>query len=175
MKLDDETQQAIRLAVESHRYCIHDSAVLCHALILSELGMRRGYPVAEEEIEACGFFIADVTLENLILKGLIEVSGVSEDGDMLVGLTEAGYTAIEDEEKEGESMALEDLVAEWNWDFDPYDQQTLDFATNEMVGFLREMEPDYLVDLLRPFVERKIFEDLMLKTLREEDEEDGID
>lgn len=96
MKLDDETQDAVRLAIDSHRACAHDSAMLCHALILSELAMRRGYPVtSDEELEACGYFIADVTLENLILKGYVEVAGVSEEGELMVGLTEAGMSAVE--------------------------------------------------------------------------------
>lgn len=95
MKLDDESQEAIRLALKSHRGCVHEDAVLCHALILSELAMRRGYPViSDEELEACGHFIADVTLENLILKGYVEVAGVSDEGELMVGLTEMGRSHI---------------------------------------------------------------------------------
>lgn len=100
MKLDDTTQECIRAAIASHRACVHEDPVLCHALILSELAMRRGYPAnSDEELEACGHYIADVTLENLILKGYVEVAGVSEDGELLVGLTEAGMSAVEDIEK----------------------------------------------------------------------------
>lgn len=96
MDLDEESKDNIRLAIESHNHCVHDY-VLCQALILTELVMRRGYPIAsDEELEACGFFIADVTLENLILKGYVEMAGVSEDGDMVVGLTKDGKLAIEE-------------------------------------------------------------------------------
>ena len=96
MKLDELTQESIRLALESHRYCIHEDAVLCHALVLSEVAMRRGYSItSDEELEACGHFIADVTLEGLILQGLISVAGVDENGEMMVELTEAGHAAAE--------------------------------------------------------------------------------
>lgn len=101
MKLDEETQQNLRLALKSHRGCFHEDAVLCHALILSELAMRRGYPVtSDEELESCGYFIADVTLEGLILKGLVEVVGVDEEGELLVGLTKDGHTAVEENKLE---------------------------------------------------------------------------
>lgn len=91
MELDEDTKDYLRLGIESHRHCVHKNPTYCHMLILAELAMRRGYPVStQEEIDACGHFIADAVLESLILKGLVEMSGMSEDGQMLVGLTEAG-------------------------------------------------------------------------------------
>lgn len=113
MTLDEETKENIRVAILSHAHCVHESAVLCHALILSELEFRRGYSVSsEEELEACGIFIADVTLENLILKGFVEVAGVSEEGEIMVGLTEAGYMVtdqikqqIDEERKESDGTS----------------------------------------------------------------------
>ncbi len=91
MELNEATQDILRLALDSHQYCRHQDPALCHALITVELGLRRGYPVSlDEELEACGKFIADAVLESLILKGMVETVGISEDGDFLLGLTEAG-------------------------------------------------------------------------------------
>lgn len=70
-------------------------------------------------------------------------------------------------------MTLEELVTEWNWDFDPYNQQNLNFAVNEMASFLEEQESGYLVQILRPFIEQKIVQDLVLRILKDEEEENG--
>ena len=103
MILDDATQDYIRLALQSHQTCAHETSVLCHALILAEAELRRGYPIeSDEEVEACAFFIADATLESLLLKGLIEVEGLSESGEFTIGLTEAGYHAVEEVQKREE-------------------------------------------------------------------------
>lgn len=67
-------------------------------------------------------------------------------------------------------MTIEELVTEWNWDFDPDDPKDLDYAVNEMIGFLEEQEPEYLVQLLRPLVQLAIVEDLTRRI--ENDEED---
>lgn len=91
MELDNKTKDNLRLALESHIHCRHENPTYCHMLILAELAMRRGYPViSDEELDACGGFIADAVLESLILKGMVEVMGVTEDGDFTLGLTEAG-------------------------------------------------------------------------------------
>lgn len=106
MALDEETKENLRLGIESHRHCAHKDPTFCHMLILAELAMRRGYPVtSDEELEECGHFIADAVLESLILKGLVEMSGMSEDGQMMVGLTEAGMEIAHNkfEEKENGS------------------------------------------------------------------------
>lgn len=44
----------------------------------------------EELVRSCFNFIADEVLNNLILKGAMEVKGVDENGELTFGLTE-GY------------------------------------------------------------------------------------
>jgi hypothetical protein len=96
MILDDETQENLRLALQSHQFCVHHGAAMCHMLILAELAIRRGYPVtSDEELEACGHFIADEVLQSLILKGFVSMDGVDENGQIMMGLTEAGRNRYE--------------------------------------------------------------------------------
>jgi hypothetical protein len=93
-QLDDETKELVKHALESHRHCVHNDPELCKVLILSEVALYRGEPPSNEEIIAIGYFLADTILEQLILKGMVEVSGISEDGDFMVALTEQGRAAI---------------------------------------------------------------------------------
>lgn len=100
MELDQETKDTLRLALDSHQYCGHDDPSICHMLIIAELSIRRGFPVtSDEELDACGY-IADAVLESLILKGYVETTGLTEDGDFTLGLTEAGYEMEEIIKKE---------------------------------------------------------------------------
>lgn len=57
-------------------------------------------------------------------------------------------------------MNLKELISEWNWDFDPSDQKSLEFATNEIAGYLVEQEAAYIVDLLLPTISDLIVSDL---------------
>jgi len=57
-------------------------------------------------------------------------------------------------------MNLKELVAEWNWDFDPSDQKTLNFAIDEMVGYLVEQDAAYIVSLFLPTLSEAIVSDL---------------
>lgn len=92
MVLSDDTQAALRVAILSHQTCVHEDPVLCHMLIIAELAMREGRAINDDdEIDAIGHFIADAVLESLVLKGMVEVTGLDENGGFMVGLTEAGW------------------------------------------------------------------------------------
>lgn len=54
------------------------------------------------------------------------------------------------------------LVSEWNWDFDPTDESTLDYAEEEIASFMMDNQDDtpWLVDYLRPYIRQCIIEDL---------------
>lgn len=104
MNLTDETKEDLRLAIASHQYCIHDEPAFCHMLIIAELAMRQGRAVHDdEEIDAIGHFIADAVLESLILKGMVEVAGVDENGELMVGLTNAGHEYTENKYREDDN------------------------------------------------------------------------
>lgn len=96
MTLSDADKDLIRLALESHNHCVHDSE-LCYTLIMVEFEIRRGVGLDDEEIEAARLFLTDQIVEGLILKGVIEVSGIdAETGEFYIGLTEAGEQAYEE-------------------------------------------------------------------------------
>lgn len=57
-------------------------------------------------------------------------------------------------------MNLKELIAEWNWDFDHNDQKNLEFAINEIAGYLIEQDVAYIVDLLIPTISEMIISDL---------------
>lgn len=90
MQVDETTKAFIRKAMESHKSCDHiGEPEMCHMLILGEAAIRRGYAIEdEEELDACGRYIADYVLESLILKGVVEPFGVDEEGRMTVRVTE---------------------------------------------------------------------------------------
>jgi len=103
VELNEITKDALRLSLESHRYCNHETSGLCHALILFETALRRGETIIDDdEIEACGKYVADCVLEGLILKGVMEVTGVDDNGNFFVGLTEEGELAFEEARKQTE-------------------------------------------------------------------------
>lgn len=94
MELTIETKTALRVAIASHQTCVHENPVFCHMLIISELAMRQGRTINDDdEIDAIGHFIADAVLESLMLKGLVEVAGLDENGGFMVGLTQEGWEA----------------------------------------------------------------------------------
>lgn len=96
MTLNQEIKDLIRLALDSHVGCAHNTAELCYALTLVEVGLRRENPLSDEEYEASRPFIADCILEKLILRGLIEPVGIdNETGDFYLGLTSAGEAVYE--------------------------------------------------------------------------------
>lgn len=97
MNLDDTTKELLRTTHDQHRDCGHKNAGYCITEILDIVGNLRGLPIdSDEEFEACSNFIADAVLEGLILKGLIEISGLTEDGEYLIGLTEDGEKITQD-------------------------------------------------------------------------------
>lgn len=57
-------------------------------------------------------------------------------------------------------MNLKELIAEWNWDFDPSDQKSLEFAINEIAGYLVEQDAAYIVDILIHTISEMIVSDL---------------
>lgn len=93
--LSEEHQELIRQALESHKNCAHDDAQLCFTLTLLEVELRMDGYLTEEEIEASRTFIADYILESLILKGIIEPTGITDEGEFYLGLTDAGEEAYE--------------------------------------------------------------------------------
>lgn len=96
MTLSDKDKDLIRLSLESHNHCIHE-AELCYTLILIEFELRRGEGLNDEEIELARNFLADQVIENLVLKGVVEVTGIdSETGEFYIGLTETGEQAYEE-------------------------------------------------------------------------------
>lgn len=66
-------------------------------------------------------------------------------------------------------MNLQELILEWNWDFDPSDQKSLSFAVNEMMGYLNEQDVDYVTELLRPFISEGIVRDQEAKIALDEE------
>lgn len=94
--LSEEHQELIRIALESHKNCAHEEAQLCFALTLLEVELRMDGYLNEEEIEASRTFISDYILESLILKGIIEPTGITEEGDFYLGLTDAGEEAYDE-------------------------------------------------------------------------------
>lgn len=97
MELSGETKDDLRLALASHQTCIHEDPAYCHMLIIAELALRQRRQIADnEEIDAIGHFIADAVLESLMLKGMIEVAGLDENGEFMIGLTEAGHEYTRD-------------------------------------------------------------------------------
>lgn len=103
MAIDETLKEYIRKALSSHESCAHNDASMCYSLVLCEVEMLLGRLLEEEEIEQCRNVIADTVLEGLILKGMVEVTGISEDGEFMVGLTETGeesYNEIREEREE---------------------------------------------------------------------------
>lgn len=91
MELSEETKQLLTEALRSHESCVHTDPSLCNMLILAEVSMVRGDAVTtEEEMEACGHFLTNQVLESLLLKGIVEPVGISDDGEFFLGLTAAG-------------------------------------------------------------------------------------
>lgn len=96
MILSDVDKDLIRLSIESHNHCLHD-AELCFTLILIEFELRRGEGLTDDEIDAAKTFVADAVVEGLVLKGMVEVTGIdSETGEFYIGLTETGEQAYEE-------------------------------------------------------------------------------
>lgn len=88
MTLDQDTKDYLRQALLSHETCAHGDNTLCFVLMLSEASIRRGRPIQDdEEVDECGGFLADCVLESLILKGVVEVDGMTENGDFVLGFT----------------------------------------------------------------------------------------
>lgn len=107
MTLDDITKELLRSALESHTSCAHSDPQICNYLILTEAALIRERDFEEdEELVSAQHFLADCVLEGLILKGLIQVEGMTEDGEFLIGLTDEGKIAEEeirnDDSKESE-------------------------------------------------------------------------
>ena len=114
MKLTDQDKEYVALALESHRTCVHEKPHLCSILIVTEVELRRGKAIeSDEEFEAMGHCIADLLLESLILKGLVETVGVTEDGEFLIGLTPDGEQ-VELENRETYKEYYEELRKEEN-------------------------------------------------------------
>lgn len=65
-------------------------------------------------------------------------------------------------------MNLVELITEWNFDFDPKDLKDLTFATDEIVGFLNEQDPEYISEILRPFIVQAIIADQEEKIAEED-------
>lgn len=98
--LSDTDKELIRLSLQSHNNCIHSSE-LCSTLIFIEFELRRGKELTDEEIEATKLFLTDAIVEGLVLKGMMEVTGIdSETGQFYIGLTEEGELAYEEFRKE---------------------------------------------------------------------------
>ena len=96
MTLSDKDKDLIRLSLESHNHCVHD-AELCFTLVLIEFELRREQGLDDDEIDAARTFLADSIVEGLVLKGMIEVTGIdSETGEFYIGLTEEGEQAYEE-------------------------------------------------------------------------------
>lgn len=57
-------------------------------------------------------------------------------------------------------MNLVELINTWNFDFDPKDTKDLHWATNEIIGYLNEQEPEYISEMLRPYIIQAIIADL---------------
>lgn len=95
----DRLRDLACIALESHQKCKHEPA-MCYLLISAEIGFRLGSDLTEDEFRAVGTIIADLTIESLILKGFVEPVGISEEGDMLFGVTEAGSDALDHSNRE---------------------------------------------------------------------------
>lgn len=96
MSLSDADKDLIRLSLESHNHCVHE-AELCFTLVLIEFELRRGVGLDDDEIELARTFLTDSIVEGLVLKGMIEVTGIdSETGEFYIGLTETGEQAYEE-------------------------------------------------------------------------------
>lgn len=48
------------------------------------------------------------------------------------------------------------LVREWNWEFDPSDETSLNYAVNSMIDFIEDQDKEYIIHLLRPCVSEAI-------------------
>lgn len=57
-------------------------------------------------------------------------------------------------------MNLVELINTWNFDFDPKDLKDLTWAVDEIVGYMNEQEPEYISEMLRPFIIQAIIADL---------------
>lgn len=105
MAMDEILRESVKIALSSHDTCNHNDPSMCYSLVLCEVEILFGRLLDEEEIEDCRKAIADIVLEGLILKGMVEVTGVSEDGEFWIGLTEEGeeaYSEIREERNKEE-------------------------------------------------------------------------
>lgn len=91
MELDQLTKELLRKALDAHQHCGHTGAEVCNFLIVCEAAFLRERTFEKnEELEAVQIFLTDIVLENLILKGVVETTGLTEDGEFLLGLTDLG-------------------------------------------------------------------------------------
>lgn len=101
--LDSQLQDLIILAMTSHESCGHDDPALCFTLCVLETEIRLLRELTNEEAEESRLFFLDQILEGLILKGMVEPTGLNEEGDFVLGLTEQGRTAYERSVEKGNS------------------------------------------------------------------------
>lgn len=94
--MTDDLGRLVRLSMDSHEMCVHDTPQLCSLLVLTEVELRRQRLLADDEIETCQQLMADYVLEGLILKGFVETVGLDESGDFVLGVTEAGEQAYQE-------------------------------------------------------------------------------
>lgn len=73
---------------------------MCYLLISAEVGLMLDETISEEKFKQIGTLIADLVLESLILKGMVEPSGIDENGEMLFGVTDNGNKSLEEARKE---------------------------------------------------------------------------
>lgn len=95
-----ELRELVGIALMSHENCAHQESTMCYLLISAEVGLMLDETISEEKFKQIGTLIADLVLESLILKGMVEPSGIDENGEMLFGVTDNGNKSLEEARKE---------------------------------------------------------------------------
>lgn len=95
-KISEPLKELVEQALRSHETCAHFDIQLCSFLIMVEVEVLHPENLTEEEYGGCIEHIANLTLESLILKGIVEARGIDESGDFLIGLTEEGERSFEE-------------------------------------------------------------------------------
>lgn len=100
----NELRNLVELALASHETCAHQEPNMCYLLISAEIGLMTGETLDEDQFKQIGTLVADLVLESLVLKGMMEPSCLNEDGEMLFSVTDAGNQSLEEarREKNGE-------------------------------------------------------------------------
>lgn len=91
MTLPDTLVSCLKLAMEHDDLDIEDTVKDAFAIYYSVTG--HAFEVEDDEeaeaiVEACFHWVADETLNGLILKGVMEFSSMDENGEVYYGLTE---------------------------------------------------------------------------------------